>query len=196
MHPKLSFFKLKVKLSAKIVWWVLRQWRYTLLAIVVAFLFFELIYWLFNFNTFTIVVGSGNLNLVEKTRFIFDSLFSLGSTNGTYTATLMLLVSTLQGINIAVLTYTIRHQQKLDTAILGGGSFVSLLAIIGLGCPSCGTSLATPIVAIFVSGSTVAISESITRISLPIALAVGIYGLYSIGLKAATARAQSDSITK
>lgn len=193
MQAKISFLKLKALLSAKTVWWVLRQWRYSLLALGVAFLFFELIYWLFNLSTFTTVVGSGNLTLLEKARFVFDPLWSLFSTNGAYTATLMILVSLIQGVNIAVLTYTIRHQQKVDTAVLGGSTFVSLLAIIGLGCPSCGTSLLTPILAIFISGSTVALSESITRISLPIALLIGVYGLYAIGLKAATARAQSNT---
>ncbi len=186
---KLSFLRLKLILSAKTVWWVLGQWRYALLALVVALAFFELIYWLFNLSTFTTVLTSSGLSMGEKFRFVVDPLFSLGQTNGMYTAILMLLVSLVQGINISVLTYTIRHQQKLDAAAVGGSSFVGLLAIIGLGCPSCGTSLLTPIIAIFVSGSAVAISESITRISLPIALAVGLYGLYVIGLKAAGARA-------
>lgn len=189
MRVHWPFLWLKVKLSCRTAGWVLKQWRYALLALVSAVTFYELIYWLFNLGTFQTVITSGNLGLVERLRFAVDPLLSLGVTNGVYTAVLMLSVSIIQGISIAVLIYTIRHQQKVDTAFLGGSGFVGLLAVIGLGCPSCGTSLLTPIVAIFVSGSTVAISESLTRIALPIALTVGVYGLYAVSLKAAGARA-------
>lgn len=178
-------------LSVKTHWWLLRRWKYAVLALFAAFLFFELIYWLFNTSVLRIVLSSTNLNILEKLRFVFDPLWSLGSTNGVYTAVLMILLSLVQGQSIAALIYTIRHQQKFDPAAIGGGSIAGLLAIIGLGCPACGTSLVTPIVAIFVSGSTVAVSESITRIALPLALIVGLYGMYAIGLKAATARASA-----
>ncbi len=157
-----------------------------------AFVFFELIYWLFNTSVLRIVLSSANLNLLEKLHFVVSPLWSLAATNGAYTAGLMIALSLVQGQSLAALAYTLRHQQKFDAAAIGGGSVAGLLAVIGLGCPACGTSLVTPIVAIFVSGSTVALSESITRIALPIALIVGLYGLYAIGLKAATARASAE----
>ena len=104
----------------------------------------------------------------------------------------MIAISLVQGQSIAALVYTLRHQQKFDAVAITGGSVAGFLAIIGLGCPACGTSLVTPIVAIFVSGSAIAVSESITHIALPLALLVGLYGLYAIGLKAASARATSN----
>ena len=191
VKTKLQFIKLKASVAAKTHWWLLRQWRYGTLALGAGFVFFELIYWLFNTSVLRIVLSSAHLGLLEKLHFLVSPLWSLASTNGAYTAVLMLAVSTVQGQSVAALVYTVRHQQKFDPAAIGGGSVAGFLAVIGLGCPACGTSLVTPIVAIFVSGSTVAVSESITRIALPLALLVGVYGLYAIGLKAASGRATS-----
>lgn len=189
MHIRYGFLKAKIILSAKTLWWLLRQWRYSLLAVFATIAFFELIYWFFNFGTLWTILSSGNLTLGYKIHFFFNPMRSLIDTHGAYTAILVLALSIIQGIAIMALTYAVRRQRTLELEAIGGGSIVGLLAIIGLGCPSCGTSLVTPIVAIFVSGSSAAIAESITRIALPIALVIGIYGLYVTGLKAANARA-------
>ena len=192
MKARLQFVKIKALVAARTHWWLLRQWRYALLALGAAFMFFELIYWLFNTSVLRIVLASANLSMLEKLHFVVNPLWSLADTNGVYTAILMIAISLVQGQSIAALVYTLRHQQKFDAVAISGGSVAGFLAIIGLGCPACGTSLVTPIVAIFVSGSAIAVSESITHIALPLALLVGLYGLYAIGLKAASARATSN----
>ena len=71
---------------------------------------------------------------------------------------------------------------------------VGILALVGLGCPACGTSLVTPIVAMVASGSAVAVAESITRIALPVALVAGVAGLYYAGLQAANVRALREQV--
>ena len=192
MKARLQFVKIKALVAARTHWWLLRQWRYALLALGAAFMFFELIYWLFNTSVLRIVLASANLSMLEKLHFVVNPLWSLADTNGVYTAILMIAISLVQGQSVAALVYTLRHQQKFDAVAITGGSVAGFLAIIGLGCPACGTSLVTPIVAIFVSGSAIAVSESITHIALPLALLVGLYGLYAIGLKAASARATSN----
>ncbi len=192
MKARLQFVKIKALVAARTHWWLLRQWRYALLALGAAFMFFELIYWLFNTSVLRIVLASVNLSMLEKLHFVVNPLWSLADTNGVYTAILMIAISLVQGQSVAALVYTLRHQQKFDAVAITGGSVAGFLAIIGLGCPACGTSLVTPIVAIFVSGSAIAVSESITHIALPLALLVGLYGLYAIGLKAASARATSN----
>lgn len=101
----------------------------------------------------------------------------------------MITLAIVQGLSLAALVYAIRHQPKTDGKMLGGSAFVGLLAVIGLGCPACGTSLITPIVAIFLSSSAVAVSEQIATIALPLATAVGLYGLYVIGLRLSTIKA-------
>lgn len=188
MRERASFFWVKLQLSLKTIGWVMSQWRYAALALAIAVLFFELMYWLFNLSFLGIILASGNVTFLEKLNVLASPVQSIASVSGVHTLILMLLLSLLQGISIAMLTYIIRHQRKLDANLVGGSSLVGLLAIIGIGCPACGTSLLTPIVALFVSGSAVAVSERIIIFLLPFALAVGLYGLYAVGLKAANIR--------
>ena len=189
MKEKLTFFSIKLKLSAKTVGWVLSRWRYALLAIVTAFLFFELIYWMFNLGVLFTILGSGGVSITEKINVLLSPLGSVATSSGVYVASLMVILSLLQGINIAVLAFTMRYQQKTDPSLLGGSTFVGLLALIGLGCPACGTSLITPVVALFVSTSAVAVSEKIMLVVLPLAITIGLYGIYVLGLRASAARA-------
>lgn len=189
MKEKLTFFGIKLKLSAKTVGWVLSRWRYTLLALAVAFLFFELIYWMFNLEVLFTILGSSGVSITEKIDVLLSPLGSVAASSGVYVASLMVILSLLQGINIAVLAFTMRHQQKTDPSLLGGSTFIGLLALIGLGCPACGTSLITPVVALFVSTSAVAVSEKIMLVVLPLAITIGLYGIYVLGLRASAARA-------
>ncbi len=192
MNPKLALLITKVKLSFNTVGWVLAKWRYALLALVTAFLFFELIYWMFNLGILFTILGSGGVSVIEKINVLLSPIQSITSTNGIFVALLMVILSILQGVNIAVLAFTMRHQQKVDPTLLGGSTLVGLLALIGLGCPACGTSLITPVVALFVSTSAVAISEKIMLVMLPLAIIIGLYGIYVLGLRASTARAQQQ----
>lgn len=192
MQQKLKFFITKLQLSVRTIGWVLTQWRYALLATAFAILFFELIYWLFNLSVLTTILTSGNVTPLEKLEVLASPVQAIASAEGMTTALLILILAIIQGINLAVLTYTIKHQPKVDQKLVGGSTVVTFLAVLGLGCPACGTSLITPIVAVFVSGSAVAVSEKIATIVTPIALLVALYGMYVVGLRAATIRAQQQ----
>lgn len=185
-----QLFLTKLRLSTKTILWILSDWRYALLALSIAVIFFELIYWLFNFTVLSAIMFSGSVSFVEKLRVLISPIESIGTASGSGLLTLMLALALVQGISIAGLTFIVRHQQKLDDRLIGGSSFAALLAVIGLGCPACGTSLITPIVALFISGSAVAVSETITKVATPLALAIGLVGLYYVGLKASNTKVQ------
>jgi len=196
MKATLRFLSVKLKLSVKTLLWLLAQWRYSLLACIVAVLFFELMYWLFNLSVLGIILGSGNVSFTEKVSVLLSPFHSVAAASGVFLFILMVLVSLTQGIAIASLAYIFRHQRAIDPGLIGGSSAVSLLALLGLGCPACGTSLLTPIVAIFVSGSAVAVSERIMNILLPFAFLAGLYGLYAVGLKLANVRVTSTTTAR
>lgn len=189
MRDRYDLFLVKASLSFKTIMWILSKWRYALMSIVVAAVFFELTYWLFNLNVFWIVLTSFKLSFIDKVAFLLSPIQSIGGSSGYWFVIIMIILSITQGISISVLTFILRHQKKIDSETIGRSSLISLLAIIGLGCPSCGTSLITPIVAIFISGSAVAVSERITAVMLPLALAISIYGLYVLGIKSSSIKA-------
>jgi hypothetical protein len=192
MREKAKFFHVKARHSASTLAWLLSQWRYAILAIGIAIIFFEFTYWLFNSSVLGTILLSPNVSFIEKMLVLGSPFESVIASNGSYTLILMILLSIIQGVSIAALAYILKHQKKTDPNLVGSSSLIGLLAILGLGCPSCGTSLLTPIVALFVSGSAVAVSEQIMVIVLPAALLVGVYGLYSVGLKTATVRAHGN----
>lgn len=186
---RLALLRAKLKLSCVTILWLFRQWRYILIAAIAALAFFELIYWLFNYDLISLLFFNPVIDFGTKLKVFLSPLTSVSNANGMLATIEMWLIAIIQGVNIALLTYVIRHQRKVSAGTLGGSSFVGLLAIIGLGCPSCGTSLITPVVAIFASSSAAAVSESINAIVLPLAILIGLYGIYVLGIQAANARA-------
>ncbi len=145
-------------------------------------------------TVFWVLMTSQHLSISDKLQQLIGPFSYTYTQNGFAITAIMLLLALAQGLSLAAVIYVLRHQPKLDEALLGEGVLVSFIALIGLGCPACGTSLITPIVAMFVSGSATAVSQVIARIILPIALLIGLYGLYTIGLRVATIRAHNDDV--
>ncbi len=192
-RAKLRLFHMKLKVSTRTLAWLSRRPKYLAFALGVSLLFFEFVYWMFNLPMLWTLLTSLRLSLMDKLALFTGPFTYVQNQNGLVTFSLMLSLALIQGLSIATVVYAIRHQPKTDSKLLGGSAVVGFLALVGLGCPACGTSLITPIVAIFVSGSTVAVSEQITAIALPAALLIGLYGLYVVGLRASTVKAYADS---
>lgn len=189
-HWKL--LKTKYALSGSSLVWLFGHMRYSVLALISAIGFFELVYWMLKPTVFWVLMTSQQLSVFDKLQQLTGPFWYTYIQNGFVATTIMLLLALAQGLSLAAVIYVLRHQPKLDEALLGEGALVSFVALIGLGCPACGTSLITPIVAMFVSGSATAVSQTIARIILPIALLVGLYGLYTLGLRVATIRAHNN----
>lgn len=188
MRPRAQLFLVKLRLSLRSIAWLLRQPKYAALAVIVSLFFFEFVYWMFNLSTLSTLMVSPALSVFDKAALLASPFLSLSAQNGPAIFTMMIILSVLQGVSVAALTYVIRRQPKVDNKIVGGSTLAGLLAVIGLGCPACGTSLVTPIVALFVTGSAVSIAEAVTAVALPVALLVGLYGVYTVGLHVANAR--------
>lgn len=189
MKFNLGLIRTKLILSLRSAWSVLVQPRYAALAVVFGFVFFEIVYWAFNLSILRVVLGSG-LGVGEKTVFMLSPFKDIFTTTGGLVGTLMILVAVVQGINLSMLVYTVKHQKKLNAGVIGGGSIAGLLAVVGLGCSACGTSLLVPIVTIFASTSAVAISEKITVIAPLLAVIVGLVGVYYLGIQVANVKAK------
>ena len=181
-----SLFMTKLKLSLKSVLVVITRPRYLALAILLAFVFFEIVYWAFNLGILSVVLGSG-IGLSDKVLFLLSPFRDIFSTAGALVGILMILVALVQGINLAMLVYTVKHQRRLNAGVIGGGSIAGILAVVGLGCSACGTTLLTPIVAIVVSSSSSAfsIAEGLTVIAPLLAVIVGLVGMYYLGIEIA-----------
>ncbi|MEZ6330972.1 MAG: hypothetical protein R3B12_03075 [Candidatus Saccharimonadales bacterium] len=98
-----------------------------------------------------------------------------------------------QGVVISVLLFTVRNNQSVDKKAVGGTGIASIIAMLSVGCVSCGTSIVAPIIGLFVSGATASLSEAINKIAIVVGLIIALYALYAVGLTAANIQAKQKS---
>ena len=167
---------------------VLRQPRYAVGALVGALGFAWLIFLLTNGGFYGALLVS-RLPLVDKLGVIGTMFIEVARQAATsLTGTLLVLVSVLQGISLALIIFTARHNKRNQqtTQQLGLSGIASVAAAIGLGCVPCGTSLILPIVAVFFSGAAAASAATVaSTIVLVIALGLSLFSLYRSGQIAA-----------
>lgn len=163
---------------------VLRQPRYAAGALVGALGFAWLIFLLTNGGFYGALLMS-RLPLVDKLSVIGTMFAEIARQAATsLTGALLVLVSVLQGISLALIIFTARHNKRNQqtTQQLGLSGVASVAAAIGLGCVPCGTSLILPIVAVFFSGAAAASAATVaSTIVLVIALGLSLFSLYRSG---------------
>ena len=186
---KIKILKLKLKVSLKSLIWFFKSYKRILYALIIAVIFLQILYFSFNWSLLNVVITSPNLSPLEKFNFLISTFNSVLQSNGLFQFILIIFVSLIQGLSILTIIYIIKNQ-KNNIKYTSNNIFISFLVLIGLGCPSCGTSILSPILSIFISGSTVGLSETITSFVLPVAFLMGIYGLYILGLRLSSIQAQ------
>lgn len=167
---------------------VLCQPRYAAGALVGALGFAWLIFLLTNGGFYGALLMS-RLPLVDKLGVIGTMFAEIARQVATSpTGALLVLVSVLQGISLALIIFTARHNKRNQqtTQQLGLSGIASVAAAIGLGCVPCGTSLILPIVAVFFSGAAAASAATVaSTLVLIIALGLSLFSLYRSGQIAA-----------
>lgn len=167
---------------------VLRQPRYAAGALVGALGFAWLIFLLTNGGFYGALLVS-RLPFVDKLGVIGTMFAEIARQAATsLTGALLVLVSILQGVSLALIIFTARHNKRNQqtTQQLSLSGVASVAAAIGLGCVPCGTSLILPIVAVFFSGAAAASAATVaSTIVLIIALGLSLFSLYRSGQIAA-----------
>jgi hypothetical protein len=106
------------------------------------------------------MLSSDFFSLSDKIAFIFNLLGSLTTNFTLVSASYLILVSFIMGLNIALLVLYIKRRQlgpdnKMKTGWAGIGGTVS--AILGIGCASCGSIIITSVLGIAGGGALVAL---------------------------------------
>ena len=112
--------------------------KYTLLALIFATLVFIFSVWLPNFGLIRDVLFSNNFTFLSKIIFLWNSLGAITTEFSALSATLLVVISVLFGLNISLTVYYFKRRVTLQKA--GGMSIAGMIAgLIGLGCASCGS---------------------------------------------------------
>ncbi len=120
---------------------VLRLKRYAFVALVGTAAAFAISVWLQNIPLIVNVFLSPLFTLLDKLSFLLRLLGGITTSITVLSATLIVIVSLVFGVNIALLLYSFRRGQQSKLSA-GAGTFGGLLtAVFGAGCASCGTYL-------------------------------------------------------
>lgn len=112
--------------------------KYMLLALILATLVFVFSVWLPNWGLIRDIVFSSNTVLTDKIAFLWNSLGAITTNFNLPSATLLVVISVLFGLNISL---TICYFKKRITFQKAGGMSIAgmLAGLIGIGCASCGS---------------------------------------------------------
>lgn len=112
--------------------------KYLLLALILATLVFIFSVWLPNWELIRNVVFSSSTSFFDKIAFLWNSLGAITTNFSGSSATLLVVISVLFGLNISLTVYYFKRRITFQKA--GGMSVAGMLVgLIGIGCASCGS---------------------------------------------------------
>src|SRR3989338_5131989 len=112
--------------------------KYIALALIFIILVFVFSVWLPNLGLIRDVVFSNNFTFLNKIIFLWNSLGAITTEFSASSATLLVFISVLFGLNVALTVYYFKRRITLQKA--GGTSIAGMIAgLICIGCASCGS---------------------------------------------------------
>lgn len=150
-------------------------------AFVIAFLIFGyLISFLQNFSQNTSLLTS-QLEFTDKIEVLVEVPLVLGSFFTYFFGVLLFFVLILQSICIALLVFSKKLVNISDAKSVRSSGFSSIIIALGLGCPSCGTSLLAPLVSIIFGSSSLLALGWISNIVTTLALLICLWTIRRLG---------------
>ena len=92
-------------------------------------------------------------------------------------------LSIMQGILIGLIVLLWNKKSKQNAENLGNAGIIAGLIALGAGCPTCGTTLLTPLLGAIVSTGGIAIASTISIIITIIAIVIAIFSLKRLGVE-------------
>jgi hypothetical protein len=185
----------RVKIAARGGFYVLSHPQYLTLALGVALLFAYIL-------TMT-TSGTTELKLLFSSLSFGDKVGVLGGIFGrvftntwSVSGALVWLLSICQGILISLLIFHRRRSRKLDDSALMNSSIASVLAIVGAGCPTCGTSLIMPLLTVVFSSAAYTVLNSLSAIILVVAFVLVLFSLRRLGFLCYTIESRDKHFSK
>ena len=131
-----------------------------------------------SFELMSVVGFSGSLKI------ILDAVLGLFCINKTFVDWFpIFIVAILQGILLGEIFLVLKLKKKMNTANIERAGIAAGLAMLGSGCPTCGTALLTPVLGAIFAGSS-AIVGTISSIITILAIIIIILSLKKVGEEA------------
>ncbi len=177
--------KIKLKLAfVNTVKIVFKKPLYTIFAFFCAFLMLTVIIWSLNYELVGYIITNPDMSFAQKLRFFSYGYEALFTSFDNFLSVSVIALSFLFGINLAVLTYSLRRKTASARAT-GTSGLAATLGILSSGCAACGTSLLGPLLATFGATSLTAVHNIGAAFSL-LGSALLLYSIYKITLQTQT----------
>lgn len=119
---------------------VFRDWRYVLLALLIACALFAFAVWLPNFRLIGGVLTDSTAPLSIKLLLPIALLGSIATNFTALAVSYTVAIALLAGINVALIAYFVRRQkEELARGGVAVGTFGVMSGILGMGCAACGS---------------------------------------------------------
>ena len=177
--------KTKLKLAAaNTVKIVLKKPPYSVLALLSAFIMLTIIIWSLNYQLVGYILTNADMTILQKLRFFSYGYEALFTSFDSFLSVSIISLSFLFGINIAVLTYSLRRKTASARAT-GTSGLAATLGILSSGCAACGTSLLGPLLATLGATSLTAVHNIGAAFSILGSLLL-LYSIYKITIQTQT----------
>ena len=122
------------------------------------------------------------LGFPDGLRIIGDSFLAIFGINQPFLDWLpTFFIAFLQGILIGLIVLLWQKKRKQNAANIEQAGIITGLVALGAGCPTCGTTLITPLIGVFFSSGSLAIAGTISTIVTILAIIIAILALKRLG---------------
>jgi hypothetical protein len=130
---------------------VFSQPQYITRAVVAMAIVFMFAVWLPNLRLIVEIMFNSNASLIKKINFLFSLFGSIQTNFSAVSASYIIAIAILFGVNVALLVYFIRNKQTSGlvsgaTLSIGGGL---ISGVFGIGCAACGTFILSSLLGMF-----------------------------------------------
>ena len=149
-----------------------------------AFLFFGLLMNLLagGFSKFSLM---GTVGFLGSLKIIGDSFLAIFGVNQPFLDWLPIFcIALLQGVLIGLIVLLWNKKREQNSANVEQAGIITGLIALGAGCPTCGTTLLTPLLGAIFSTGSLAIAGTISAIVTVLAIISAIWSLKRLGLEA------------
>ena len=158
-----------------------KKWKFDVVALV-SFIFFGVLMNLLASGPagFSLLVAANFGGKLQVLGNAFLALFGVG--RNFWDFFLIFVISLLQGLLIG-LVVLVWKKRKDNADNLQRTGIVAGLAVLGSGCPTCGTTLLGPLIGAVVGSSSVALAGAVSGILTALAIIVALFALKKLGFE-------------
>ena len=153
------------------------------LGFIPSFLFFGMLMFLLQggFSKFELI---GTLGFPDNLKIIWSSFISIFGFSQPFSDWLpVFAISLLQGILIGLIILLWKKKKEQNSANLESAGIITGLIALGAGCPTCGTTLLTPLIGTLFSTGSLAIAGTLSTIVTALAIVIAVLSLKRLGVE-------------